>query len=135
MGSILLLLASLQPYTPVIEDRVDLIEVNHLYTENGVLSFDQLIFYEWSDHFCRYNVVDWRMLKRQSQNPVRDGRGWRVTWIENVPGDYKSSYEAKPLFRSVKAKSIRETWTQIDPEITERDILSKDLRRELSKTP
>ena len=53
----------LNPLEDLARDRVDLIEVNHFYDEQGRLVFDQIIFYDWSPMQCRYQVRDWRLLK------------------------------------------------------------------------
>ena len=53
--------------TPIdvpIVDHVDLIEVNHFYANDGSLRFDQIIFWDWNGRRSRFEVVDWRMLKR-----------------------------------------------------------------------
>ena len=78
---VVLILGSI-PHDTVMREEVDLIEVNHFYDENGRLVFDQIIFYEWSGHACRYQVVAWRLLKKPSQIPVRDWRrgGYKAIW-------------------------------------------------------
>lgn len=110
------------PTAPVMDERCDLIELNHFYDdEHGHHVFDQLVFFDWCDRTCRFQVRDWRMVKDDRPLPVRDGRGWKVQWSDNG------------ILRDVKAISIRETWTQYDPELLERNCLPKELRRELSK--
>ncbi len=37
------------------------------------------------------------------------------------------------IVRRVQADSVRETWTQYDPELLERGYLAKDRREELTK--
>ena len=107
----------------VTSDEVDLIEVNHFYDEHGRLVFDQVIFYDWSTSDGRYQVCAWRLLKTPAQVPYRhwSGEGFVTTWHD---GD---------VLRRVSGKSFRETWTQFDPELVERDFLPKDRRRELRK--
>ncbi len=116
LASILVVL--LQPFTPVSEDRFDLIEVNHFYDESGKPVFDQAIFWEWIGD--RYVVQAWRMIKRKSQVAVREDGGWSMTWGENG-------------IRKVKARDFRETWTQYDPELADRDVWPKEMRSELSE--
>jgi len=113
--------AGLTPDEPIATDHVDLIEINHFYDENGKLVFDQLLFYDWSPKDSRFQVRAWRLLKKKSQMPRRDWQrgGYQTTWHD---GD---------LLRHVRAKSVRETWTQYDPELIERSNLAKDKRREL----
>ncbi len=113
--------AGLNPDEPIATDTVDLIEINHFYDENGKLVFDQLLFYDWSAKDARFQVRAWRLLKKNSQLPRRD---WQR-------GDYQTTWHDGDLLRHVRAKSIRETWTQYDPELIERANLAKDKRREL----
>ena len=117
---------SLNPVEEVVRDNVDLIEINHYYDEKGRLVFDQIIFYDWSHADSRFNVRDWRMLKRPAQIPRRD---WRrnqfiAIWHDPLDGD---------VLREVHADALRETWTQYDPELVERDYLPKEKRLKLSK--
>jgi hypothetical protein len=104
-------------------DRVDLIEINHFYDDHGRLVFDQTIFYDWSADDSHYHVRAWRLLKNPSQMPARD---WRQ-------GNYVAVWQDGDVLRKVQAETVRETWTQYDPELIERDYLPKDQRRELRK--
>ena len=93
----------------VLTDSVDLIEINHCYDDKGQLVFDQLLFYDWDPQKGRYNVRDWRLLKSAIQIPRRNpGTGMYITFWRDGPS-----------MRKVHAKTIRESWTQYDPEITE----------------
>jgi len=111
----------LNPTAPVARDQVDLIEVNHYHDEHGKLVFDQIIFYDWSPHDSRYHVRAWRLLKRPAQLPRRN---WR-------DGGFTAVWRDGEVLRMVRAKAVRETWTQHDPELVERNYLPKDQRREL----
>jgi hypothetical protein len=121
--AVLLTATAYQPAENVTTDEVDLIEVNHFHDEHGRLVFDQVIFYDWSTVDCRYQVCAWRLLKTPAQIPYRhwSREGFVTTWHD---GD---------VLRRVCGKSFRETWTQFDPELVERDFLPKDRRRELRK--
>ncbi|MEQ8790501.1 MAG: hypothetical protein RIC55_29665 [Pirellulaceae bacterium] len=127
MGTIAIaILASAVSLTPnshgvVANDRVDLIEVNHVYDERGRLSFSQIIFYDWSPRVGRFQVRAWRMLKTQSQIPHRD-------WTTN---DFVAVWHDEGILREVHADNFRESWTQHDPELIEREHLPKERRREL----
>lgn len=105
----------------VVEDRVDLIEVNHFFDERGRLVFDQVIFYEWTATHGRYQVRTWRLLKSPAQQPQRD---WRR-------GDYVTVWHDGDLLRKVRTAAVRETWTQHDPELIDRELLPKECRRGL----
>jgi hypothetical protein len=96
-------------------------EVNHFYDEQGRLVFDQVIFYDWAPEHSRYNVRAWRLVKNPAQLPERD---WR-------DGGYLAVWQDGEVLRRVRAASMRETWTQYDPELVEREYLPKERRREL----
>ena len=109
------------PHEDVARETVDLIEVNHFYDEQGRLVFDQLIFYDWSAEHSRYMVRAWRLVKSSSQLPQQNFPG----------GGYTSVWHDGELLRSVQAQSMRESWTQYDPELVEREYLPKERRKEL----
>mgnify|MGYP001599711530 CR=1 FL=1 len=123
MNPLVFLLLSTIPQEDVVRDRVDLIEVNHFYDEHGRLVFDQAIFYDWCDCHERHQVRAWRLVKCESQLPQRDWErgGYTVAWLDGE------------VLRRVRADSIRESWTQYDPEFVEREVLCKDKRRGLSR--
>lgn len=112
------------PREDVARERVDLIELNHFYNEHGQLVFDQIICYDWCPATRRFQVRAWRMVKSRSQLPQRDWQrgGWSALWQD---GDQT---------RLIYASAFRETWTQYDPELVERQYLPKECRKEL-RTP
>jgi len=109
------------PQEDVTRESVDLIELNHFYDEHGRLVFDQVIFYDWALSESRYNVRAWRLVKNPSQLPQRDWSG----------GGYSAMWQDGEQIRHIRSKSIRETWTQYDPELVEREYLPKEKRKEL----
>lgn len=109
------------PREDVARESVDLIELNHFYDEHGRLVFDQVIFYDWASSESRYNVRAWRLVKNPSQLPQRDWAG----------GGYSAMWQDGEQIRHIRSKSIRETWTQYDPELVEREFLPKEKRKEL----
>jgi hypothetical protein len=112
-----------QPTSDVTYDKVDLTEINHYYDEHGRLVFDQIIFHDWISKNSEYRVVAWRMLKSDTQIPVRRSKY----------NDFISTWYDGDLLRKVISKTCMETWTQYDPELEERKIFPKEKRRELSK--
>ena len=119
---------TLSPADEATVDQVDLIEINHFYDDQGRLVFDQVIYFDWSPEHSRYQVRDWRLLKALGQVPLRD---WR-------DGGYVSEWEdfkQRNGLRRVRAKSVRETWTQYDPELVEREFLAQEKRAELTRIP
>ncbi len=109
--------------TDLVVDSVDLIEINHRYDENGQFVFDQLLFYDWAPAKGHYDVRDWRLLKSRIQVPRRNPNS----------GTYVAVWRDGAVMRKVHAKTIRETWTQYDPEIVEQQFLDKEKRRALPK--
>jgi hypothetical protein len=109
------------PQQDVARETVDLIEVNHFYDEHGRLVFDQVIFYDWSAGDARYMVRAWRLVKNPAQLPQRD---WK-------DGGYSALWQDGEVLRQVRSRSIRESWTQYDPELVEREYLPKERRKEL----
>jgi hypothetical protein len=111
--------------TDAVVERVDLIEVNCFYDENGRPVFDQVIFYDWYDDPGRYMVVAWRLIKKADQWPQKD-------WGS---GGYSAIWWDGEILRHVKATAFNHTWTQYDPELYEREWLPKEQRRELKTGP
>lgn len=119
---------TLSPADEVTVDQVDLVEINHFYDDQGRLVFDQVIYYDWSTVHSRYQVRDWRLLKTTTQVPLRDWRegGYVAEWED---------FKQRNGMRRVKSKSVRETWTQYDPELVEREFLAQEKRTELNRIP
>src|SRR3990167_8176284 len=111
------------PHTAVVEDRCDVVEINHFYDDNGRLVFDQLIYWDWSDAAGRYEVRAWRLLKSCNQIPMRDRQrgGYAAVWHD---GDQ---------LRVVRHRSTRETWSQYDPELLQRPLLATEDRKEFTR--
>lgn len=105
------------PMPGVACDRVDLVEVNHVYDACGKHTFSQLIFYD------RGNVRAWRLLKHCNHRPERDPRS----------GEWVTIFHDGPTLREVRAGCFRERWTQYDVELDERDRLSKERRVDFIK--
>ena len=118
-----ILTAGSNPGSDIVSDRVDLIEINHCYDENGQLVFDQILFYDWSPQKARYDVRDWRLLKSPVQVPRRnrENGGYVVLWRDGT------------VLRRVHSETVRETWTQHDPEVVEQQFLAKTMRRSFAK--
>ncbi|MEM6690107.1 MAG: hypothetical protein AAF664_11810 [Planctomycetota bacterium] len=101
--------------------KVDLVEVNHFVDETGREVFQQTIFYDWSKSQNRYLVRHWRLVKAASQlpKPASTAKGFVCQWTENG------------TIRQVFAARKRQTWTQTDPERTNRAHLPEDARKPL----
>jgi hypothetical protein len=115
-----------------VTEQVDLIELNHFHDADGEHRFDQLIFYRWHPRMGVYHVHAWRLInpeKRPAPSPsmrpmTRLGRtGYECVWHD---GD---------LLRYVWSPSMRETWTQYDPERVNTLRLPKEHRSDLARAP
>jgi hypothetical protein len=107
----------------VLNEKVDLIEINHCYDEKGQLVFDQLLFYDWCPLKSHYDVRDWCLLKSPLQIPRRN----------QETGGYVAMWRDGSVLRKVHAETIRESWTQYDPEIREQQYLPREQRRSFAK--
>lgn len=110
---IFLLLFAILPNDLVVQEQCDVIEVNHFYDDQGRHVFDQVIFYDWCVGHNRHMVADWRLIKNETYRPING----------------KILFYDQETIRKVTAKSQRETWTQYDPELVERETLPKEKRR------
>lgn len=113
MTTILLLLTACLPEY-VVHDRVDVIEVNTVYSETGGKVFTQYIFWEWDRWDERHHVVDWTMAKGRPLS------GRTLIYDDN-------------RLRRIDAPIVRETHTQNDREVDERTIRPPCQRRGLTK--
>jgi len=112
------------PREDVASEQVDLVEVNHFYDDQGRHVFDQVIFYDWAEGHSRHMVRDWRLVKNPAQLPQRN---WK-------DGSYTALWHDNEGLRKVQAKSMRESWTQYDPELVEREYLPKEKRKVFQPT-
>lgn len=119
------ILLSLLPAGPgPLVDECDLVELNHYYDCTGRLVFDQVIWSDWSPADSRWQVIAWRLTKDDlGLTPHRDSRC----------GAFVSRWWEVGVCREVRASCFRETWTQFDPELAERDALPQDRRRGLAR--
>jgi len=139
----LLLLIALQ--SRLLTDQVDVIEVNHFCDAEAKLVFDQVIFWRWNPWESHYRVVAFRILKDvrgKSDKPDDDSR--LPPWIGGHAspdkrwdrgGQWVSHWwdELDKVYRMVTAPSFRETWTQYDPEVEDRQWLAMGNRAGLRK--
>jgi hypothetical protein len=121
MNGIAAILLAIVPHSvEPVEDFVDVVHLEHFYDERGQLVFSQHIFID--EVLCPGNriaseVTAWRLVKGQTVN--RDARGWYVLWND---GD---------TLRRVRARSYRETHSQVDSELAAREHLPQCQRRGL----
>lgn len=123
MLSILLIaaLAIVPQSNAVIREQCDLIEQNHFFDDSGRLVFTQHIFYDWQPIVGEYMAYDWRLVKVPAQEIRRD---WQN-------GRFVLSWPDGEVLRTVHAAAVRETFTQYDVELFERERLPAEMRRKL----
>src|SRR5690606_33133755 len=82
------------PHLPLVRDRVDVLELNRVYDDQGRPILTQMIFWDWRQRDARLHVVAWRLWRDESQQPTRD-------WAQ---GDYVLLWNDGELLREVRAK-------------------------------
>jgi hypothetical protein len=100
-----------EPNSVVAIDTYDYVETNHVYDADGKHVLSQWIYYDWSPRQRSFLCQAFRV--------IRDRRRPRL-------------FYDGPLLRRIRATSRRETWTQYDPELVNREVFPKELRRGLT---
>jgi len=121
----LLLVAALIP-EPLQSADVDVLELNHRYTEHSdsrpdkpkariVLS--QWIAWQYYPHAARHHVRAWKMVRgSESAEYSEPQQRWLLFWCDGN------------RIVLVRARTYRETWTRDDPEIEDRKKLCQERR-------
>jgi hypothetical protein len=104
-----LLLLSIIPRDMCVRESVELIEVNHVHDLDGNKHLTQTIFYD------RNGIIAWRMNREGQLNPVG-----KVLYFMDAG-----------VVRCITARTVAESWTQHDVELSARDYLPANERREL----
>lgn len=118
-----LLLAVVPQDAGIVRDRCEVIEINNFCDSDAHPVFVQAIFWDDAGH-----VIDWRLVKNRADQERaniqirRDyaGGGYVATWLDSE------------TLREVRSKCWRETWTQHDPELVDREHMPMDRRRKLA---
>lgn len=111
-----------------LKQRVELIELNHYYDCQGKHQFDQVIFYEWAPDYRRFHVIAWSLVEGDLKRLPRRLPGSGLTSLTWFDRDAK-------VHREVQAKLYRETWSQSDPERTNKQWIEEKDRLCLAKLP
>ena len=98
---------------PTIVEHTDMIEVNHLHTLDGEPTFTQVIFWKWYEDKSEYHCRAWTMNEKLSFN-----------------GKTAAFMEGKTP-RRVRATHMKESWTQYDPERTDKEYVAETDRVKL----
>jgi hypothetical protein len=110
------------PRLPVVEDTAAVVEVNRYYDEDGRQVFTQLIFWDWLPEESAFRVFAWRLVKSPDELPMYDW--WRDCYVTQFVDGH--------LLRRVRSQARRDTWTQYDPELFDRQFLPQQHRRGLA---
>lgn len=111
-----LILFTLLPIAEPVTDTVEVLEYQCFYDDKAELVFRQFIFIY--DDGERLQVRAWRLEK--GQKPYMHNGRYQLTWHDGH------------CLRRVIANELRETHGQEDFEMTQRAVLPKEARRELS---
>ena len=114
---IAMFLLALIPFAGPVADHCDRIEINHFYDAHAKHVFTQQIAWEWDATISRFVVREWRLQKRDTPLPRRVGNRFELDWSGTI----------------LRAKSVQETWTQVDRELENRDLVPTGERREIRK--
>ena len=109
-------------------EEVDLIELNHFHDCLGRHVYDQVIFYEWSSELNRYHVRAWCLVEDREPSSRRPTRTYtdnrhHVGWHDRDQN----------LNRRISSQHFRESWTQVDPERANKQLLDEKQRTALVK--
>ena len=115
-------LIAMPPLDGAVEDRVDVLEVNHVYDENANLVLSQLIGWDWSERDAAFRVRFWRLYRQQMQ-PQRQ---WHS-------GEWMSVFNDGDSLRRIRAQTLWTRWLQYDIELQDRHYLPQDRRRPLTR--
>lgn len=125
----ILLIAAI-PYSDVVRDECDVLELNHFYTGEGKLVFSQWIFFTWNESKSRHDVVEWAMAKGRTMDADTDNLR---AMVRPMKDGWRLRFSHAGVSREIMATSFREIHTQYDREVDERENLPKEKRRGLSK--
>jgi hypothetical protein len=119
MYMLIIALVTVIEFPNEIEDHVDLIEYNHHYDNQARPAFCQYVFYEWNPELADFVVREWRMDKWPESRVTKNYRS----------GYYEFRFRDGAVLRHIKATSLCETWSQVDPERLNLSILPLEKRR------
>ncbi len=107
------------PVDIALHDRVDRIEINTLVKDCGTAVWTQVI--AWDDVRGVDVVRDWKMISDRPHTIQRTPRGYRLCFLD---GDN---------LRVIEAERLSVTAAFDDPELENRGVLAKELRRGLKR--
>lgn len=123
---IVLLFSIVLGWSVQLDERVDLIELNHFHDENGKPVYDQIITYEYDPASGDNLTRQWRLYD------PKDGLG-SLPREHHADGTVRVRWFDKDenVFREVKSKLFKESYTQFDPERENKKLLDEKNRTAL----
>jgi hypothetical protein len=112
MNAIVLLAALAILPRAELPERVDLLETNHFHDSEGREVFVQHIAYDWHTRHGCHHVAAWALCKSEARHDFTRGE-WVVSFKD----------------REFRAPVYRESWTQRDPELVDREAWPVNQRR------
>lgn len=113
-----------------VDEYVDLIELNHFFDQQGRLVYDQVVFYERAPETGRFQVRAWCLVEDReylNRRPVKNQETelYQVDWFDTD----------QRLLRKITSRLYRESWTQVDPERSDKKFHDERLRISLIQNP
>ncbi len=114
------LLLCVVPHEFVIREHADRLETNFYFDENGREVFTQII--AWTEYPEGEHVFMWRMARKESPQPLA---------VQRVGTFFVFTFDDEGKLRQIWSLSHDVTWTQVDVEVADRDLLPVAKRRPL----
>ena len=113
-----------------VDEYVDLIELNHFFDQQGRLVYDQVVFYERAPETGKFQVRAWCLVEDReylNRRPVKNQETelYQVDWFDTD----------QRLLRKITSRLYRESWTQVDPERSNKKFHDERLRISLVQNP
>lgn len=92
-------------------ESVDLIELNHFYSQCGKHTFTQVIFWDIDPATRKLHVRGYRLVNTEDDLPIRN----------ELNGEYETRFirlyrDQQSVAWKIRSNMFRESWSQIDPE-------------------
>lgn len=117
------------PQDAVLRDRCDLIEVNAFHDQDAKLIFTQCLFWDWCPTRSCHRICDWKLI-RQNRDQF-DAKNITIK-RDFSTGEWVATWSDDSGPREVRAATYRDSLTQFDPELLDRDKHPVQERRKLS---
>lgn len=123
------------PPSDIVKDQVEFLELNHFHDEYGRIVFDQYLFYDKYPRTTIEYTRQWRLIRGSRETEVKDEWGLNPVYLGS-PDYHLDLYNKEIAFveglvgenrieRRIKFRWFNETYTQIDTELENRQIIDK----------